>query len=187
LSHPWNGAAALRATVGAMLVCLSVSGNAAAAGGNSLPPGVHVDPGSPAAKEYAIPLGKARGNGSGSNAGVQTLFGSGIKAQPPSGGSGSGVRSPGTARTGSRVDRTQVKSVAGQRAATGSRARRGRVHNDRPISAAASQSAADHVLGSDHGPGTGVLWMVLAGGAVLLLGGVGSVLAGRRLRGPSTS
>lgn len=40
----------------------------------ALPPGVHGDPGSPAGKEYAFPLGQARGIGGGSGG-----FGSGIK------------------------------------------------------------------------------------------------------------
>ena len=41
-------------------------------------PGVHLDPGSPAGKEYAIPLEQARGS-SGSGPGGAALFGAGIR------------------------------------------------------------------------------------------------------------
>jgi hypothetical protein len=65
----------------------------------ALEPGVHVDPGSPAAKEYALPLSQARRTGAGSTptASSETPFGAGIKP-PGSGGGGSGShdgRSPG--------------------------------------------------------------------------------------------
>jgi len=76
------------------LGCLAASAQAA----SGLEPGVHVDPGSPAAKEYALPLNQARGTGSApsSQSSPQTgsegtLFGAGIKppgSGGPSGGSG---------------------------------------------------------------------------------------------------
>jgi len=80
--------------------CLAASAEAATA----LEPGVHVDPGSPAAKEYALPLSQARQTGSespsqsGSQApsrsvGEGALFGAGIKP-PPSGGSTPAGTSP---------------------------------------------------------------------------------------------
>ncbi|MDQ6778682.1 MAG: hypothetical protein M3071_21210, partial [Actinomycetota bacterium] len=43
------------------------------------PPGVHIDPGSPVAKEYAIPLASARGGG---GSGSGQLFGGGITRAP---------------------------------------------------------------------------------------------------------
>ena len=76
--------------------CLAASPGSAGA----LEPGVHVDPGSPAAKEYALPLNQARqtgqpsanaagSSGSEPSSGEASLFGAGIK--PPRGGSGSGA------------------------------------------------------------------------------------------------
>jgi hypothetical protein len=56
-----------------------------------LEPGVHIDPGSPAAKEYALPVNQARVTGSGgerSGESPEKLFGAGIK--PPSSGSKGG-------------------------------------------------------------------------------------------------
>jgi hypothetical protein len=55
-----------------MLVVLALSTSVAAAHGG-LQPGVHVDPGSPAAKEYEIPLTQASqlGSGSSSSSGLQ--------------------------------------------------------------------------------------------------------------------
>jgi hypothetical protein len=59
-------------------------------------PGVHTDPGSPAGKEYVIPLEGARREASGGTSGHHTggggsaqapLFGAGIRAQPTGGGS----------------------------------------------------------------------------------------------------
>jgi hypothetical protein len=61
------------------------------ASASALEPGVHIDPGSPAAKEYALPVSQARGaasGGEGSDPSSERLFGSGIT--PPSSGSGSG-------------------------------------------------------------------------------------------------
>jgi hypothetical protein len=79
------------------LSCVAASAQAA----SGLEPGVHVDPGSPAAKEYALPLNQARGTGSApsSTSSPQTgsegtLFGAGIKPPgsggPPRGANGAG-------------------------------------------------------------------------------------------------
>jgi hypothetical protein len=69
----------------------------------ALEPGVHVDPGSPAAKEYALPLNQARQTGSTSSppqssegtsssqqSSESTLFGAGIKPPGSNGGHGAG-------------------------------------------------------------------------------------------------
>jgi hypothetical protein len=86
----------VRGTLGALGVlagcCLCFAAPAPA-----LEPGVHVDPGSPAGKEYSLPLGQARQTGgSGSSTGNEgnTLFGAGIK--PPKGGTGGGKAAGGT-------------------------------------------------------------------------------------------
>lgn len=66
-------------------------GNALAAAGSSLEPGVHIDPRSPAAKEYALPLAQARqiGAGGGASENEGPLFGAGITPSGPSGPTGS--------------------------------------------------------------------------------------------------
>jgi hypothetical protein len=106
------------------LVCASPAPTAAA----SLEEGVHVDPGSPAAHEYALALTQARHTGSGSashssthSEHSETLFGDGIKpprsGKPgPSGGSsklaaGSKARSRRTTRShGARATPTGVEA-----------------------------------------------------------------------------
>jgi hypothetical protein len=65
-------------------------------------PGVNWDPGSPAAKEYAIPLAQGRADGAGTDnqqAAANTAFGVGLK--PPTGGAGKGSRAGKTSRAGS--------------------------------------------------------------------------------------
>ncbi len=82
------------------LSCLAVSVQAA----TGLEPGVHADPGSPAAKEYALPLNQARqaGERAGSHAssGSTALFGAGIKPPGSGGSSGSGASGRADARAG---------------------------------------------------------------------------------------
>ena len=77
----------VRRCIGAAAVALA-GGALAAAPATALEPGVHIDPGSPAAKEYALPLGQARQLGvqSYSSSSESKLFGAGIKR--PGGGSG---------------------------------------------------------------------------------------------------
>jgi hypothetical protein len=95
----WRCGAAVPVVLAAALV-LGLAGTASAA-----EPGVHVDPGSPAGKEYAIPLDQARhdaglppgggntGGGGGSpGSGGSQLFGAGVVSRASS---GSGVRAGG--------------------------------------------------------------------------------------------
>ncbi len=80
----------------ATVVVIAVPWTGGVAQASGLEPGVHADPGSPAAKEYALPLNKARqigANGSSAGQSGSTLFGAGI-APPGGGGSGSGRTSP---------------------------------------------------------------------------------------------
>jgi hypothetical protein len=63
-------------------------------------PGVHFDSGTPAGKEYAIPLAEGRAEGAGTTnqrAGANTPFGVGIT--PPGGGGGGGGDGPGGSGT----------------------------------------------------------------------------------------
>jgi hypothetical protein len=88
----------------AALVLLATTGlTVAPQAAAGVEPGVHIDPGSPAAKEYALPLNQARQTGDGStpSASSETPFGAGIKPPGSGGAGGSGSapregRSPGS-------------------------------------------------------------------------------------------
>lgn len=126
----------------------------------ALEPGVHVDPGSPAAKQYALPLNQAREAGtpaSRSGAGSEAaLFGAGIKT-PPSGGSGSSAgsrRHANAASERSGRERTTVAAVAAGKAL-------------------AASTAASEV--SDRGSGS-ALALVGGGVVVIVLGALGGTV-----------
>jgi hypothetical protein len=74
------------------VVCVAVCGALGLPGAAfAQDPGVHFDSGSPAGKEYAIPLAEGRAEGAGTTnqrAGADTPFGVGIT--PPGGGGGAG-------------------------------------------------------------------------------------------------
>jgi hypothetical protein len=79
----------------------------------ALEPGVHIDPGSPAAKEYALPVNQARGaggGGEGSGGSSEKLFGAGIK--PPSSGSSGGRHGGRGGRGTTGVSRSAQQPVA---------------------------------------------------------------------------
>jgi hypothetical protein len=148
----------LRLLVACLLMVAAPSG-ALAAGD------VHVDPNSPAGKEYSIPLGNARGTGTGSggsggsggSSGSQ-LFGVGISNTTPPGSSG-GSGHPGGGG-GHGTPGSSGSSAGNQSAGSGPSA---------PVSAAQLE-AAKKALG-DSG---GVPWVVwLLGSALLLLLAVG--------------
>src|SRR5436190_859192 len=67
----------------------------------ALEPGVHADPGSPAEKQYVLPLSQARGTGgeTSSHSSSPRLFGAGIK--PPGGGGDTGAGSRSGTQAGS--------------------------------------------------------------------------------------
>jgi hypothetical protein len=97
-------AAAAFATIA--MSCFTASALAAEA----LEPGVHADPGSPAAKEYALPINQARQTGAASGhagSGSAALFGAGIKP-PDSGGSGQRRSNAENASHGVRHDASRV-------------------------------------------------------------------------------
>jgi hypothetical protein len=75
------------------VACLAVCGTLGLPSATSAQdPGVHFDSGSPAGKEYAIPLAEGRAEGAGTTnqrAAANTPFGAGIT--PPGSGGGSGV------------------------------------------------------------------------------------------------
>jgi hypothetical protein len=143
---------------------------------SALEAGVHVDPGSPAAKEYALPLTQARGTGSTSSPQTNpegTLFGAGI-GPPGSGGpphagnpSGHGQRTPG---------------AAGSSSGAGSSAPRGGSGSGPPVTQAVLRAARDQGAG-----GSGSTLALLGGAvAVLVLGGFGGTVL-RHSRRPTSS
>lgn len=130
----------------------------------ALEPGVHVDPGSPAGKEYALPLSQARGLGatpsSSESAHEGSLFGAGIK--PPGGSSPKGGATPRTGASG----------------ATGSASA--------PAEATESLARAADVRSSE-GSGDGSILALVGGGIVILVLGAfgGTVLRRARRPGPA--
>ena len=146
--------------------CLAASPGSAGA----LEPGVHVDPGSPAAKEYALPLNQARqtgqtsanaagSSGSEPSSGEASLFGAGIK--PPRGGSGS------------RAKRGHANSPASA----------GEPTLAQPV--AATDPAITRALRESGGGDGSTLALIGGGVAVLVLGGFGGTVL-RHSRRPST-
>jgi hypothetical protein len=138
------------------LNCLAVSAQATA----GLEPGVHPDPGSPAAKEYALPLNQARqvgeGGGSHASSGSGALFGAGIKP-PGSGGSGRAGSSAGSTQRDTR------RNASGQ-AQSG---------QSSPVPAIVLRAARSQASSS----GGGSLLALLAGGvAILVLGAFGGTV-----------
>jgi hypothetical protein len=132
----------------------------------ALEPGVHIDPGSPAAKEYALPVNQARQTGSPRSAGGGTseaLFGAGIKPTGQSGSTGSHI----SRAVGYRVDaRPSNRSYPSLPPAT--------------LSASNSQARS--------GAGSGSILTLLGGGvAILVIGGfVGTMLRRNRYATPKT-
>jgi hypothetical protein len=132
-------------------VCaLALPASALATGGSP----VHVDPSSPVAKEYALPLATARGAPPESGTSGK-LFGSGIKHS-----------SSHAADTITAVTTTPPPPTALTRTVTA-----------RPLAAKATP-AAYRVL--RPGSGSGWLWMVLAAVLVLALGSAGGLALSRR-------
>jgi hypothetical protein len=135
-----------------------------------LEPGVHVDPGSPAAKEYALPLSQGRqaGAGSTSSSGAETPFGAGIKP-PGSGGPGSHSRSAGGGATGSRQASPNRSAGRGE------------------PKAAVPPAVQQAVDSQGSSGGSGSLPVLIGGGvAILVIGGFGGTVL-RHNRRPTPS
>ncbi|MCW3027097.1 MAG: hypothetical protein JWN81_308 [Solirubrobacterales bacterium] len=137
---------------------------------SALEPGVHVDPGSPAAKEYALPLNQARQTGSPSQSTSEgTLFGAGIKPPGSGGSTGGGGRRPDTPTTaGGAISAPNGSGESGQRPALAQTILR----------AARSQ-------GSGSGEGS-ILALVGGGVAILVLGGFGGTVLRHSRQGTSS-
>jgi hypothetical protein len=160
--------AARASTVGSLAVlALLPSG----AWGAKLEPGVHIDPGSPAAKQYVLPLAQARetGRGSGERSSSPQLFGAGIAGPKP-------PRSNATAKgtgTAARGGSSSSRGTSQPGASGPSSSRLGRTPPE----------ASVFDLAARRGSGQKSLLMLLGGGiAVLALGGIGAAAVRRSRR-----
>lgn len=134
--------------------------------------GVHIDPGSPAGKVYAIPVTGARRETSGANAtasGNPPLFGSGITPSES-----------GPFRGAMRADGGSAKRARSSSAPARARSRAAHRASARSAAAAAGLARLDAGRPSRAGGGG---WLALAGGGalVLVLGGGGGLALRRRL------
>jgi hypothetical protein len=120
----------------------------------ALEPGVHVDPSSPAAKEYALPVSQARraAEGGGSEGTHEQLFGAGI--EPPSSGS------PPSGTTGAHRGTPKSTGASSSRSADGSAS--GAIRNQPP-------ALVRRVAGGRSSSGGSSSLLVLLGGGVLVL------------------
>jgi hypothetical protein len=159
---------------GAVAACTLCCVLASAQAASALEPGVHVDPGSPAAKEYALPLDQARQTGTESSSQPSSeggLFGAGIKP-PGSGGSSRGGGGTGGGGTGGSTTGGHVANGTGHAAppAQGASA-------TSPSQAQLAQAALRAAREQGSGGGNGSILALVGGGvAILVLGGFGGTV-----------
>jgi hypothetical protein len=151
------------------LALFVLSSTAWANASTGLEPGVHVDPGSPAAKEYALPLNQARqtgGKGAIGGGASGALFGAGIKA--------------GSGRPRNPKSRSAGVSRGGTHTSTGGAP--GSAKRTVALPSSVLRSEASH--GSTQGNGS-IVVLLGAGVAILVIGGfVGMVLRRNRPSAP---
>jgi hypothetical protein len=143
---------------------------------SALEPGVHIDPGSPAAKEYALPLNQARQTGAESTSArsSETPFGAGIKPPGSGGSSGSSGSNGGGGKDGSGSARRGAATHGGDSAQGAAGASGAQLPP-------AVQRAVDAQRSSEGG---GSLPVLIGGGvAILVLGAFGGTVL-RRSRRP---
>ena len=147
----------------------------------ALEPGVHADPGSPAEKQYVLPLNQARGTGgeTSSHSSSPRLFGAGIK--PPGRGGSTGGGPPSGTQAGSGAahgkGNDRHRNGAGGVRASGA-------------PAGATAPLPDAVLRASHSQGSsgnGSLFALIGGGlAILVVGAFGGTVL-RHSRRPTPS
>lgn len=162
---------------GAVAACTLCCALASAQAASALEPGVHVDPGSPAAKEYALPLDQARQTGSESSSQPSSeggLFGAGIKP-PGSGGSSRGGGGPGgTGGGGTGGSATGGHGANGTgHAATPAQGATATSPSQAQLAQAALRAAREQGSGGGNGS---ILALVGGGVAILVLGGFGGTV-----------
>ena len=171
----------------ATAVLLAAGSADAWAAAPTVAPGVHIDPGSPVAKEYAIPLSQARGSNS---SGSGQLFGKGITRAPSTAERNSAPVNPPVPAAAVPVAVIPTKQPRG-RARPASGSRRPRVHPSTRPAAHASHAAAATApqlapAARPPGGGAGIVWMLGVAALVLALGGLGRVALSRHSRRTST-
>jgi hypothetical protein len=152
-------------SIASVLVLALSCSTAAAQAATGLEPGVHVDPGSPAAKEYALPLNQARQTGAGassSSASSPPLFGAGIK--PPAAG--------GSSHSGSGSGKGKATGRGGASGPNGANASAPRFTLPSAVLRASSSQASS-------GGGGSILALLGGGVAILVLGGLGGTILKR--------
>lgn len=166
----------MRALLAAVLVGASAVSGQPALASTGPAPGVHIDPRSPAGKQYEIPITSARGETSGgsrgSGSGAAPTFGSGV--------------TPSASRRATATPTPRTGSAAVNRS---TRARRGAHHQRRsahhgtsttgaPVTVATEAARQARTQANEVGSSS---WLPLAGGgALVLLLGCGGGLALRR-------
>jgi hypothetical protein len=166
-------------------------------------PGVTVDSTSPSAKEYQLPIDKARKDAQGKKKSKSTqLFGAGVKSGG-SGGSGTSTTAPPTATTAPSTSTTpsspspssKSSSTKNHRKAHKRKSKKSSSGEDRTTTAAAAPTSSSNTPKRDVAPvsanagdssslgGLGPALMVAVGGlGVLLLGGLTGLVLRRRMR-----
>ena len=165
---------------------ISVLSPPALASTTSLQPGVHVDPGSPAGKEYQIPVAGARGEtGGGGQTGSSSppLFGVGVTPGSPS--TGSTTASPGSTAAGSPAASPSAASSATRVSHSRSSSRKRLVvASSSPVGGEAVSAVSPPSAAGPSAGGTGSSgWIPLVAGGllVLVLGGGGGLALRQRL------
>jgi hypothetical protein len=157
---------------------LATAGPALAAPGT----GVHVDPGSPAGKQYAIPIPSARSEaagqtgGSGSGSSNPPLFGVGVT---PGGVAAGAAASVGGSATGAGTGKGTPRTRAAGRSRSGSTGAGSASHS--AGSETGRQIAARRTAESNSVGGTSWLPLLGGGALVLLVGGGGGFFLRRSL------
>jgi hypothetical protein len=170
-----HGEGILRAGAMATVAFCCMTATAPAAEG--LEPGVNRDPGSPAAKEYALPINQARQTGSKqTGSGSAALFGAGIKS---SGSGGSGGR-PNTSR-GSSLH--AVNANGSQRSASGAPTG----VPGKTVPANVLRAAHTEVSGSGNSNDGSFLALLGGGVAILILGAFGGTVMRRSHRSSAST
>ena len=175
---------ALVASAIAGLIALVIS-PAALASGSGLQPGVHVDPGSPAGKEYQIPLSGARSETAGSGqSGSQNppLFGVGVTPAAPSSDVTAGASSA-PANQASSTSSAASSGTSGTHASSRHRVASSTSAAAQPLSAAGGSVPVSAAASGGAGNSA---WIPLVAGGLLVLvlgGGGGLALRQRLLRG----
>jgi hypothetical protein len=182
--------------LGHALVAMLVAAGAGPTGqASALEPGVHVDPGSPAAKQYALPLTQARTTGSGATSAPKHMAGTtharATHSEPALFGAGiaPGHSASTSARTHASRSGVERRGGSRERRRAGAHSRHGPAMTTRraasPASSAQAAAPAGYANASAHAPGGSDTLLALLGGgvAVLLVGALGGVILRQSHRG----